>query len=215
MSNPVLIIGESGTGKSTSLRNLDPETTYLCQAIKKPLPFRGWKTSYQAKSESNEGNLFVSDNVGSILALMKHISINRTEIKTLILDDVTYIMSNQFMRRATETGFNKFSEIGSDFFHLVEKIGEYRDDLTIVFMGHSETKEDGKSGIKTAGKMLDTQYSIAGIFTIVLETFVESGQYKFITQNNGRNCAKSPMGMFDGALIDNDLNEVIKQINDY
>ena len=215
MSNPILIIGESGSGKSTSLRNLDHKETYMLQAIKKPLPFRGWRKKYILDSKEVKGNLCINDKPQVVAQMIKYVSDKRPDIKNLIVDDVTYIMSNQFMRRAREVGFGKYNEIGADFFKVIENIGSYREDLNIVFLGHSERKEDGKSGIKTAGKMLDNQFSIAGLFTIVFEAHVDDNGYKFITNNNGWNCAKSPMGMFEDHYIDNDLKIVFDKIKEY
>lgn len=216
MSNPILIIGESGTGKSTSLRNLNPEETFIIQAIGKPLPFRGWRKKYTLVDDKNPtGNLYISDNPQKISQIIKRISDTKPEIKNLIIDDVTYVMSNQFMKKATEKGFEKYNVIGASFYNVLENIGFYRDDLNIVMFGHAEQKEDGKTGIKTAGKLLDNQYSIPGLFTIVFETFVQKGEYKFITQNNGLNCAKSPMDMFEEDYIDNDLQLVFDKIRGY
>jgi len=216
MSSPILIIGSSGTGKSTSIESLPPKETFINQVVGKPLPFRGWRKNYTTCSTENpEGNLVIADNVNTIKKVINNVSLNRPEIKNLIIDDTNYIMSNSLMRKATEKGFDKFNEIASDFHSLLDGIGFYREDLNIIFFAHSEQKDDGKVGIKTAGKMLDSQFCIEGLFTIVMETFVDSGNYSFITQNNGRNCAKSPKGMFTEHLIPNDLLLVTNKIKEY
>lgn len=216
MSNPILIIGESGTGKSTSIRNLNPEETFIIQVVGKSLPFKGWRKKYTPISKENTGgNLFISDNVAKINKTINHVSNEMEHIKTVIIDDANYIMSNDLMKKATIKGFDKFNEIAANFFGLLEGIGFYRQDLNIVFFAHSETKDDGRTGVKTAGKMLDNQFSIPGLFTYVFETRVDKGNYQFMTQNNGNNCAKSPMGAFEDMLIPNDLEYVVGKIKEY
>ena len=211
MSNAILVIGESGTGKSTSLESLDPKETFIIQVVKKPLPFRGGKKLYSVE----KNNLKVTDDSEKILETISNISKKGLHVKTVVIDDASYIMSNALLRRALEKGYDKFSQIGQSFFNVLENIGMYRDDLNIIFFAHSETKDDGKVGIKTSGKMLDQQYNIAGLFTTVFETVVSDGNYSFLTQNNGANSCKSPKGMFAERLIPNEMQFVIDEMDKY
>jgi len=211
MSIPILIIGESGSGKSTSIESLDPKETYIIQCISKQLPFRAWKKKYSVEKK----NLMISDNTQVISQKLTNISERGTHIKTVIIDDLSYTMSNELMRKVNEVGYTKFTQIAKSFFDLVHDVGSLREDLNIIFLAHSETKEDEKTGMKTSGRMLDVQFSIPGMFTVVFETVVDSGRYSFMTQNNGSNCCKSPRGMFESNLIPNDLQFVIESMNSY
>ncbi len=214
MSNATLIIGESGTGKSTSIRNLDESETFIINVLDKPLPFKGFKKRY-IKVSQDGGNYFVSDDYNDILKSIKYISDNRPEIKNIIIDDYQYIMANEFMRRAMDRGFDKFTEIGQHAWKIIYYSVKCRDDLFFFFLSHSELDASGHVKCKTIGKMIDDKITLEGMFTTVLHTTVMDGKYKFITQNNGVHIAKSPMGMFDSIYIDNDLNQVKKHMNNY
>lgn len=214
MSNATLIIGESGTGKSTSIRNLDESETFIINVLDKPLPFKGFKKRY-IKVSKDGGNYFVSDDYNDILKSIKYISDNRPEIKNIIIDDYQYIMANEFMRRAMDRGFDKFTEIGQHAWKIIEYSVKCRDDLFFFFLSHSELDSAGRFKCKTIGKMIDNTITLEGMFTTVLHTTVMDGKYKFITQNNGVHIAKSPMGMFESIYIDNDLNQVKTHMNNY
>lgn len=214
MSNATLVIGESGTGKSTSIRNLDESETFIINVLDKPLPFKGFKKKY-IKVNKDGGNYFVSDDYNDILKSIKYVSDNRPEIKNIIIDDYQYIMANEFMRRAMDRGFDKFTEIGQHAWKIIEYSVKCRDDLFFFFLSHSELDASGRFKCKTIGKMIDNTITLEGMFTTVLHTAVMDGKYKFITQNNGVHIAKSPMGMFDSIYIDNDLNQVKIHMNNY
>ena len=214
MSTSILIYGESGTGKSTSIRNMNHENTFIIASISKPLPFRGWKTKYIPFSKTEGGNYLVSDNCNKIIETMLFISDKRPEIKNIIIDDFQYIMSNQYMRRAHEKGYEKFTDIGESTWRVITQSSELRSDLKIYFLSHSDTQE-GKTRIKTIGKMLDEKICVEGMFTIVLNSIVADGNYMFVTQNNGHSIAKSPIGMFETAIIDNDLSTISDTIDKY
>ena len=216
MSVSVLIIGESGTGKSTSIRNLDPKETFIINVLNKPLPFRGYKKHYTPFSNENPaGNHYSTDNYEKIEKLIEGINKNNPEIKNLIIDDFQFIISNEFISRAMEKGYDKFSQMGQHFASILYKLKECRGDLNCIVMSHCEIGEDGKSRMKTVGKMIDQYLKPEGIFTFVFHTTIREGQYKFITKNDGVHVAKSPMGLFEEKLIDNDLKIILKEINDY
>jgi hypothetical protein len=194
----VMIYGQSGTGKSTSLRNFKNEDVAVVNVSGKPLPFRGGIKPYN------------SDNYTKIMA-----AINKTDRKSIVIDDATYLMVNEFMRTAKQTGYQKYTDMAVSFNQLIEFAASLPDDKIVYFMGHSDQADDGREHFKTIGKMLDNYVTVEGRFTIVLKTVVQDGKYMFSTQNNGQDTVKSPMGMFDAALIDNDLKAVDDAIREY
>ena len=200
-----LILGESGTGKSTSLRNMNPDTTFIFQSIKKPLPFKGNKYTKE--------NLMVTDNYETIIKGLLKLD-KQDKFTDVILDDSQYIMANEFMRRSKEKGFEKFTEIGEHYWRILETCNSL-ENINVFILSHTDENEMGKVKIKTIGKLLDDKITIEGMVTIVLRTCVEGGEYFFRTKNNGQDTVKSPLGMFDDELISNDLEEVRKAINSY
>lgn len=215
MANTVLVIGKSGSGKSRSIKNLDPEKTVIVNVIEKPLPFKGWKSKYSEFKGPKGGNLFVSDNYADILKAMDCIDKHRSEIKTIVIDDFQYVMANEFMRRCNEKGYEKFNQIGEHAWQLLWNSRLLRQDLTIFFLCHSDTSDTGEVKAKSIGKMLDDKICIEGMFTIVLNTHIDDGSYYFETQNTGNTTAKSPEGMFESLRIENDLQYVLDSINNY
>jgi hypothetical protein len=193
-----MIYGQSGTGKSTSLRNFKHEEVAVINVSGKPLPFRGNIKPYN------------SDNYQKIMS-----AISQTERKSIVIDDATYLMVNEFMRTAKQTGYQKYTDMAVSFNQLIEFAASLPDDKVVYFMGHSDQSDDGREHFKTIGKMLDNYVTVEGRFTIVLKTVVQDGRYMFSTQNNGQDTVKSPMGLFDSALIDNDLKAVDRAIREY
>lgn len=194
-----MIMGASGTGKSASMRNFDPAKIGVINVAKKPLPFK------------SKIKTFNSDDYMEIEQVLK-----KAKVKSLVIDDSQYLMANEYMRRAGENGFQKFTDIGRNFWALVNMcIEELPEDVIVYFLQHSETSDSGKEKAKTIGKLLDEKISLEGLFTIVLKTQVVDGRYMFSTQNNGQDTVKTPMGMFDEPLIDNDLALVDATIRDY
>tara|TARA_R110000851_G_scaffold88070_2_gene192177 strand:+ start:751 stop:1446 length:696 start_codon:yes stop_codon:yes gene_type:complete len=211
MGTPVLILGDSGTGKSCSMRNMNPETTVLIQAVSKPLPFRNKFQKFDR--ESNTGTKLSMDNHENIIkAIGYFVSQGFTEI---VIDDFQYVMANEFMRRSAEVGFTKFTEIARHAWEVITFCQTLPDKVTVYFMSHTQDGDNGQIKAKTIGKMLDEKITVEGLFTIVLRTNVEDGQYRFSTQNSGNDTVKSPMGLFNAQYIENDLNKINAQINEY
>jgi len=224
MSELIGIVGESGTGKSTAVRTLEPKETAIISCIGKPLPIKGWKKNYtQFKGE--EGNFFSSDRAMEIIKCITHISEKREDIRNIVIDDWQYTMSNEYMRRSTEKGFEKFTEIGKNAWAILNKSKSLREDIKVFILTHSDTQPGEFGGspvikIKTIGKLLDDKINPSGLFSVLLYTNVnkkENGdiEYRFVTNNNGHYPAKSPMGMFKSLYIPNDLGAVSKAIDEY
>jgi|TARA_R110000796_G_scaffold227475_1_gene344248 hypothetical protein len=224
MAQEILIIGESGTGKSTSLEHLDPNSTFIINVGKKPMPFRGWKNSYATLSKDNpQGNYIETDDAGAIVKTMKHVSDNMPHIKTVVVDDFQYVMANEYMRRANERGFDKFTDIGLHAWEIATGGKNMRDDISFIMIGHAEQSTDLNGNrrlkFKTVGKLVDNVITMEGMFTVVLFTAVSTSpegnrEYKFITQSDGTTTAKSPRDMFE-FKIDNDIKTVIEKVNEY
>lgn len=208
MSIATLILGQSGTGKSTSLRNLNPKHVLLIQAIKKPLPFRSGEWTYRTH-ENRGGSIWVSDNPQKIIQ-----AINGTNRPIIIIDDFQYVMANEFMRRSVERGFDKFTEIGRNAWDVFNGAINAHEHKRVYILSHTE-ETDGRTKIKTIGKMLDEKITLEGMVTICLQTAVINEQYVFQTKNNGNSTVKSPMGLFTSEHIDNDLNAVDHAICEY
>lgn len=222
------IYGESGMGKTTSLRNMNPETTFIISTTGKPLSFRGWKKKYipfKLDRETKEitGNYYVSSNSEQILKILKIINAKMPHITAVVLDDMQYIMSYEFVDRATEVGYSRFSEIAQHMMEILRYSEQMREDCTMCFLTHSEnvgTDIDPRYVIKTIGKLLSEKVTLEGLFTYIFFAKTEEGddgkmQYKLVTNNDGKCLAKTPMGMFEELEIDNDLNEILKVIKEY
>lgn len=199
MGIPILILGESGTGKTTSLRNFNEDEIAVVNVTGKPLPFRKYFENISGTTDFNEISKFIRN----------------TDKKIIVIDDCQYIMSFQYMRRIKENGWDKFNEIQSDFFNLIDLAFSLPSDVIVYFLSHIETRDDGRQKIKTIGKLLDEKITIEGMFTTVLKTYVSDGKYYFLTQNSGTDTVKSPMGMFATYAIDNDLKYVDDKIRNY
>ena len=218
------IVGESGTGKSTACRGLDPKKTAIINCVGKPLPIKGWKNNY-TEFKGATGNYFSSDKTSDILKFMQTVSDTRPEITNLVIDDWQYTMSNEFMRRSNEKGFEKFTEIGKNAWSMLNMGKSLRDDLKVFILTHSDTVP-GEFGskptikIKTIGKLLDDKINPAGLFTVLLFTDIHTKdngevEYRFVTNNDGTYPAKSPMDMFSTKYIPNDLGLVVTKIEEY
>jgi hypothetical protein len=199
----VAVMGESGTGKSTSLRNFKQGEASVINVSKKPLPFR------------NTLSVFKTDNYQEVQAMIK-----RAQAKSVVIDDAQYLMAFEYMHRAKEKGFEKFTDIGANFFNLTQTAVALPDDKIIYFLFHIERTKDGNEKCKTIGQLLDEKITLEGLFTIVLKTVVlldgnNQRQFCFATVNNGSDTVKTPMGMFTEPLIPNDLKAVDTVIREY
>ena len=227
MAELIAIVGESGSGKTTSIRNLNPETTFIISTTGKRPGIKGAKkkyTDFKINKETKEvtGNFYTTSNIDQIASVMKLINTKIANIKTLIIDDYQYLQGFESMARVDEKGYAKFTDIAKHAYGVLKSGMDLRDDLFVVIITHSENIGDNINPyykIKTLGKMLDSVITLEGLFTYVLFTKVindgETVQYKFLTNSDGSCTAKSPMGLFDDMLIDNDLDFVINKITEY
>lgn len=202
MAEKILIMGESGTGKSTSLRNFDPDEVAIVNPVGKPLPFRGKFHILSSVTDSEKIIKFMKDSV-------------KDGKKTIVVDDFQYILSIPYMNRIKEAGWDKWNDFGSNYFEIINVCAELPDDVTVYYLTHTETLENGITTIKLIGKLLREKITIEGLFTIVLRTQVIDGKYYFLTQNSGKDTVKSPIGMFGSYAIDNDLKYVDEKIRNY
>lgn len=200
MAIPVLILGQSGTGKSYSMKNFNEDEVCLISVQKALLPFR-----------KKFKETVVTDKYSEIIKAMQS-----TKKKVIVIDDTQYLMCNEFMRRATEKGYDKFTEIAQNFWSLiVQEVNSLPADTIVYLLCHTATDENGVEKMKTIGKLVDEKITPEGLFTIVLKTAVSDGNYAFVTQNNGKDTVKSPEGMFTTYAINNDLKYVDEKIRNY
>jgi len=214
MAITTFIIGESGRGKSRSIKNLDPKETVVIKAIEKPLPFKSkdWK---RLNKENPTGSIITTDSYVTIVAAMDA-AVNKYNKKIIVIDDAQYIMANEFMRRSSEVGFSKYTELAEHFWKIITEANALPDDIRVYILSHEDEDQNGNIKAKTIGKLLDEKINITGMATIVLRAIRNSdGEYLFQTQNSGRDVCKSPEEMFDKDYIENDLKYVDEQIKDY
>lgn len=209
MSYATLVLGESGTGKTCSLRNLDPKNALLIQPVRKPLPFRsaGWK---EIKAKGDGNNILVCSNPQAIINCM-----HASPFDVIVVDDWQYILASMYMAARNVKGFDKFTEIGGAGFDIAKAASELGENKRVYVLAHTTSDEFGNTRIKTLGKLLDDKIVVEGMFTTVLRTHVENGRYLFSTQNSGSDTVKSPMGMFSEQYIENDLAAIDRVICDY
>lgn len=199
MGLPILILGESGSGKSSSLRNFEPEDVSVFNVAGKPMPFRK-KLPTKATSDYETIKACIS----------------QSSKKAFVIDDSQYLMCFESFARAKDIGFNKFTDFALHFYNLVQfVIRNTPPDVLVYFLHHTETDSNtGKIKAKTMGKMLDNQLTLEGLFSIVLICQTDGKKHSFVTQSDGFTTAKSPMEMFP-EIIDNDLKMVDKTIREY
>ncbi len=198
MGYGVLVIGDSGAGKSTSLRGFASDELALVNVNGKMLPFRGKFAKTLRSDDYNEIMKFVR-NAGT---------------KAIAIDDCQYLLANEYMRKCRENGYQKFTDMAEKFWKLIRVVDELPDDVIVYFLGHTTTGDDGKQRFKTVGKLLDEKITIEGMFTTVLHAVSVDGAYYFTTQSRN-DTAKSPMGLFEDYLIPNDLKMVDESLRIY
>lgn len=205
MGIPVMIIGKSGSGKSTSLRNFGEDELYLIKVLGKPLPFR-------KQFEST----FQTDDYQAILKALA-----KTPKKTIVIDDAGYLITNHFMNNHSSTGggngvFTLYNEIGDRFWRLVEYvINTLPEEKIVYFMMHEDKNDVGDIKPKTIGKLLDEKVCLEGMFTIVLRCMTDNDKHIFRTKTNGADVTKAPMEMFEDEDLDNDLKLIDNSIRKY
>lgn len=214
------IIGGTGTGKSTSIKTLDPKSTYIINVAKKELPFKGSEKLYNTENK----NYAEIDDAVEITRRLLAISEKAPHIKNIVIEDSNYIMGFNIVSKATEVGFTKFSVMARDIVELFRTARKLRDDITVFYFSHPETVEDAGEiigyKIKTAGKLIDNQILLEGLLTVCLYTYVEENKdgtasYYFLTNRFRKFPAKSPDGMFNDIKIPNDLDLVAQTVTEY
>jgi hypothetical protein len=222
----IAVVGKSGTGKSTSISStpelniegLDPKKTAIINVAGKDLPIRGWKKLYSGKI--NEGGNYLETSSADVIANgIKYLNDNRPDIENVVIDDGQYIMAFEFMQRAKENGYGKFADIGVNVGKIVTA-AKNASRLKVFFLWHPEEDRETGYKMKTVGKMVDDYLTLEGLFTVILYTKVDKTNdgkvnYSFVTNNDGKHPAKSPVGMFKDLYIPNDLGKVVRMINDY
>jgi hypothetical protein len=195
---PVLVLGESGSGKSTSMRNFDVDEVGIFNVASKPLPFR----KKIPKVDSASYQIIVN-------------GLSKATKKKYVIDDSQYLMAFDMFDRAKENGYGKFTDMALSFKNLIDfVIRQTPPDVVVYFLHHVEKTDDGRTKAKTTGKMLDNHLTVEGLFSIVLLAKTDGNSYKFVTQSDGYTTAKSPMEMLDKE-IDNDLKFVDSKIREY
>lgn len=197
-SVPILLIGASGTGKSTSLRNFTRDEVAVVNVLGKPLPF---KTDIKAPK---------CDDYATIIQAIK-----QTKKKTIVIDDAGYLLTNEFMNKSSVKGYDKYNEMANNFFNLINGIKNIEGGKTVYLVMHDDTDEYGNVKPKTIGKLLDDKVNIAGMFTICIRSAFDNGNYVFRLKTNGQDCVKTPFGMFENEQMENDLKEFDKVVREY
>lgn len=234
MAQGILVVGSSGSGKSTSIgqveslgiKGVDAKETFIINVKGKSLPTKGWQSKYKSIDVTKppvEGNYLATTDAGLIVKTLQYISSNRQDIKNVIIDDCQYIMSQEFMENALKTGFDKFNKMAKNMFDVINTGISMRHDINFIILTHDD-EEDGKAKMKTLGKLLDDKVNLEGLFTIVLYTVTRTtpqgttyhfATNRFVDDRNVMVPAKSPVGMFDEKLIPNDMGYVLEKVEEF
>lgn len=198
MGVSVLILGHSGAGKSTSLRNFEPGEVGVFNVASKPLPFRK-KLDTLNHAQYNQ--------IQSSLA--------KNALRAYVIDDANYLMAFQSFAKAKENGYGKFTDMAVNFKNLLDAANGTNEDTIVYFLMHPDYDESGRMKAKTIGKMLDNQLTVEGMFPIVLQAYNDEGGYFFLTKSDGTNPVKAPMGMLDEGIVENDLKFIDSRIREY
>ncbi len=219
MSKLVAVVGDTGVGKSSSIKHLSPSETYVINVAGKELPFKGSEKLYNADLK----NYCVLDTPKEVLEKIEKIATKAPHIKNIVVEDANYLMGFMMVDKATETGYTKFSVMAQQMKNLVQGIKNFREDLVIFYFSHPEEVEDSGEIVtykmKTAGKLVDKELKLDGLFTTVLYAIVEGKEnkpeYIFLTNRYKKYPAKTPMGMFDELKVPNDLQMVRDKVIEY
>jgi hypothetical protein len=227
MANLVGVVGQSGSGKSTSARTLNPEETFIINTIGKPLPFPGAKKKYvKLHKEANGyvGNLYVGKDPNQIMNVLKIINTQMKHIKNVVIEDANYIMSCEAMDRSDEKSYDKFTQMAKHYYDILMYAASMREDIKVFVLSHIENVGDvinPQWKVKTLGKMLDSTLNVDGCFTYMLYTELresDEGTMQRVFRTNtidGSDTCKSPMGVFPELYMPNDLQMVVNAINKF
>lgn len=226
MSNVICLAGLSNTGKSTSLRYLVPEETFIVSCTNKQLQIPGFKKKYPKVTVVDgklEGNWYVNNDYEKITKTLKVVSATRPDIKVVVIDDLNYLLSNEIMDKATEKGYEKFTVQAKNYYEMIRTANSLRDDLTVVLISH--IVNDGTDlepfwKLYTSGKMLDKTVNIDGLFSYIIytDTYVDENdevQYRFRTRTNGNDTCRSVAGCFKDKYIEPNMKLVIDTVNKF
>lgn len=212
MAKVIAIMGESGSGKTTSMQNLDPKTTFYIDADRKGLSWRGWREQYSEK----KGNYLKNDDVNIVRQYIRKIA-EMKNWKVIVVDTINGLMIADEMRRSKEKGYDKWVDLATCVWDLVVECYDYRDDLTVIFTAHTQTETDDSgyrfTRIQTSGKKLN-KIVLESKFTTVLLSKCVDGKYLFETRANN-STAKTPKGAFEDFEIENDIAKVIKALEEF
>lgn len=213
MSKVVCIMGESGSGKTTAMRNLPFKETFYIDCDGKGLSWKGWRKQYCKEN----GNYFNTDKPEKVATALSKINKEQTQFKYVVVDTLNGIMVGDEMRRSKEKGYDKWIDLASSVFDIVNNANKFRDDLTIIFLAHSQTERDDNgymfTRIKTNGKKLDKICLESKLTSVLLAKCVD-GKYVLETHSNN-STAKTPMGAFETDTVENDIMLVLKALEEY
>lgn len=227
MSNLICLAGQSNTGKSTSLRTLDPKSTFIISCTNKQLQIPGFRKKYtkvEIKDKKLIGNWYVSNNYAQIGKILSAVSNTRPEIKVVVLDDINYLLSNETFENALDKGYTKFSVMAKNYYDLLADCQLLRDDLTVVVITHTEnygTDMDPQYRMWTTGKMLTQQINLDGMFSYIIysDRYIDDADdevhYRFKTRTDGNDTCRSVVGCFTEKYIEPDMKAVIDRINEF
>lgn len=226
MSNVICLAGLSNTGKSTSLKYLEPSETFIVSCTNKQLQIPGFRKKYiKISIEDNKlvGNWLVSNDYARIAKILKVVSQSRPDIKTVVIDDLNYLLSNEIMNSAEEKGFEKFTRQAKNYYDIINNAQNLRDDLTVVMISHiinDGTDMEPFWKLYTSGKMLDKTVNLDGLFSYIIYTdkYVDENdevKYRFMTRTNGNDTCRSVAGCFADKYIEPNMKLVIDTINKF
>lgn len=210
MSKAIMILGASGSGKTTSLEHLDPKQTFYIDADGKGLSWKGWRQQYNKANK----NYFLCDDPNQIYAIMQQIDTQQKQIKYLVVDTLNGCMVADEMRRAKEKTYDKWMDLAQSVYSIVDYANKMRDDLTVILIGHTQTSDDGFTCMLTNGRKLNKICLESKMTTVLLARINENGEYVFETRARN-STAKTPRGAFDKDEIPNDIMLVVDALKNY